>query len=202
MDSKKYHHKGIHLVRLYKIITVISGLLSFAYGGHGAKAQDEPLQAKTAYDFSFQKIDGGDLPLSNYKGKVLMVVNTASKCGFTKQYADLQKIYEEYKDRGVVVLGVPSNDFLGQEPGSNASIKKFCETNFGITFPMTEKVSVKGGDVHPFYAWAVAQDKGDRPGWNFHKFIIAPDGKLFASFSSGVEPDDDLVLDAIETLLP
>ena len=109
---------------------------------------------KLAYDFSFTNIDGTNLNLSKYKGKIIIVVNVASQCGFTNQYTDMQKVWEKYKDNGLIMLGVPSNDFGGQEPGSNTDIKDFCETNFGITFPMTEKVSVKGDEAHPFYMWA------------------------------------------------
>lgn len=167
-----------------------------------AQQKAKELKNHTAHDFSFRKIDGGELPLSSYKGKLLLVVNTASKCGFTKQYDGLQDLYEKYKDKGLVVLGVPSNDFLGQEPGSNAEIKKFCETSFGITFPMTEKVVVKGGEAHPFYLWASAQEKGGTPGWNFHKFLISQEGHLVESFGSKTEPDDAELIKAIEQNLP
>ena len=109
---------------------------------------------KLAYDFNFNGLDGSKLSLSEYQDKVIVVVNVASQCGFTKQYEDLQKIWEKYQVKGVVMLGVPSNDFGKQEPGSNKDIKKFCEAKFGITFPMTEKVSVKGENAHPFYIWA------------------------------------------------
>lgn len=107
----------------------------------------------TAHDFSFQTITGEAMPLSQFKGKAVLVVNTASECGFTKQYDGLQALYEAYQSKGLVVLGVPANNFGGQEPGSDADIKTFCETNFNITFPMASKVSVKGDDAHPFYVW-------------------------------------------------
>lgn len=167
-----------------------------------AQQKAEQYVQKSAYDFSFRKIDGGDLSLSSFKGKLLLVVNTASKCGFTKQYAGLQKLYDTYKDRGLVVLGVPSNDFLSQEPGTNAEIKKFCETAFGITFPMTEKVHVKGADADPFYLWASTQERGSVPGWNFHKLLVSPDGVLLQSFETKIEPDDSVLIDAIEKNLP
>lgn len=153
------------------------------------------------YDFTFQTIDGAAMPMSAYKDKVVLVVNTASKCGFTKQYKGLQALYEKYKDQGFVVLGVPSNDFMGQEPGSNQEIKHFCEMTFGITFPMTEKVSVKGKDADPFYQWAAAQKNGDNPGWNFHKFLIDKDGALLGSFATRTEPDDADLAKAIEAAL-
>ena len=109
---------------------------------------------KLAYDFKFKDLDGSALNLSEYKGKVVIVINVASQCGFTNQYEDMENVWEQYQSRGIVMLGVPSNDFGKQEPGSNEDIKNFCEAKFGITFPMTEKVSVKGRDVHPFYIWA------------------------------------------------
>ena len=109
---------------------------------------------KLAYDFKFKNLDGGTLNLSEYKGKVIVIINVASRCGFTNQYEDMQKVWEKYHTRGIVILGVPSNDFGNQEPGSNEDIKNFCESKFGISFPMTEKVSVKGSNAHPFYIWA------------------------------------------------
>lgn len=156
----------------------------------------------TASDFTFEKIDGsGPLPLSDFKGKVMMVVNTASRCGFTKQYEGLQQLYEGFKDQGFVLIGVPSNDFMGQEPGSNEDIQKFCETKFGITFPMTQKVAVKGKNVHPFFEWAAGQPKGGTPGWNFHKYLIGKDGMLMESYGSSTRPDDADLIAAIETAL-
>lgn len=160
-------------------------------------------QQQSAHDFSFLSITGEVMPLSDYKGKVLLVVNTASQCGFTKQYADLQKLYEAYKDKGLVVLGVPSNDFGGQEPGSDSQIKDFCETNFDIDFPMAAKSVVKGEQAHPFYQWAAAQVTPlGRPRWNFHKYLIDTDGKLADWFSSMTNPQDEKVKAAIERLLP
>jgi glutathione peroxidase len=149
-------------------------------------------ETKSAYDFSFTTIDGTDFPLSELKGQIVVVVNTASECGFTKQYQDLQKLQDTYQDKNVTIIGVPSNDFGGQEPGSNAEIKKFCETSFGITFPMMEKTSVSGDDAHPFYQWARAQKVGgflsSRPRWNFHKYVIGPNGQLVGSFGSTTNP--------------
>jgi glutathione peroxidase len=187
---------------MYKLLLIVTGFLAFITGDTAmAQEKAESLQGRSAYDFSFRKIDGGNLPLSSFAGKTLLVVNTASKCGFTKQYDGLQKLYDTYKDRGLVVLGVPSNDFLFQEPGSNAEIKKFCETNFGITFPMTEKVHVKGKDADPFYLWVTTQKGGDVPGWNFHKFLISPEGDFVASFDSKVEPESEKLIQAIEANL-
>jgi glutathione peroxidase len=178
-----------------KLLLLLAGLLGLATP---ASAQGVGM---SAHDFTFTAIDGGALPLSAYRGKALLVVNTASRCGFTKQYEDLQKLYSDYTDRGLVVLGVPSNDFMGQVPGTNEEIKKFCETSFGITFPMTEKVSVKGGSAHPFFQWAAGQDNGGTPKWNFHKYLIAPDGTLAASFGSTTGPYDQKLITALESIL-
>jgi len=158
--------------------------------------------AETAHDFSFTSIDGEPLPLDQFKGKTLLVVNTASFCGYTKQYSGLQKLWENYKNQGLVVLGVPSNDFGGQEPGTESEIKDFCETNFNIDFPLTEKQKVKNEDAHPFYRW-LASDSGAKssPRWNFHKYLIDKNGMVIESFSSRVSPGNDKLISAIEKSL-
>jgi glutathione peroxidase len=157
----------------------------------------------TAYDFTFTSIDGEPLPLSEFKGKAVLVVNTASFCGFTPQYAGLQEVWERYRARGFVVLGVPSNDFGRQEPGSEAEIKQFCEVNFDVDFPLTSKEHVVGAEAHPFYRWA-AQQLGvpAAPRWNFHKYLLAPDGSLAAWFPTKTPPTDAAVPAAIEASLP
>jgi len=157
----------------------------------------------TAHAFTFDAIEGGELPLSTYAGKVVLVVNTASRCGFTPQYSALQELWTRYRNRGLVVLGVPSNDFGGQEPGTKAEIKTFCEVNFDVDFPMTDKVRVKGQDAHPFYAWAREELGGlAKPRWNFHKYLVAPDGRLIDWFSTPTSPLSERVIDAIEAALP
>jgi len=157
----------------------------------------------TFYDFSFTSIDGSPLPAKTYQGKAVLVVNTASFCGFTKQYAALQAVWTKYRNRGLVVLGVPSNDFGSQEPGSEAEIKTFGEANFDVDFPMTSKYKVKGADAHPFYKWAAEQvGMLGTPKWNFHKYLIAPDGMLVDWFSTTTAPDSDKVERAIEAVLP
>lgn len=187
----------------YKLVVFLAGMATMLSGGAAIAAEKGKAMAdKNAFEFSFQDIGGADLPLSQFEGKALLVVNTASRCGFTKQYAGLQFLYEKYKDKGFVLLGVPSNDFMGQEPGSNAEIKKFCETSFGINFPLTEKVHVKGAEAHPFYLWAAAQKDSSVPAWNFTKYLIAPDGTLIKSFGSRTEPDDEELIAAIEKALP
>ena len=162
------------------------------------------VMAENAYDFSFQKIDGsGALRLSDYKGKLIMVVNTASLCGFTKQYADLEKLYGLYKDKGFVIIAVPSNDFGKQEPASNGEIKDFCEVNFNISFPIAEKVSVKGANSHPFFVWTNAKfGYLSGPKWNFYKYLISPDGKLIEWFSSVSSPTSSKITKLIEVNLP
>lgn len=158
--------------------------------------------AQSAHDFSFTAIEGGDLPLSQYKGKVVLLVNTASLCGFTPQYDDLQAVWERYRERGLVVLGVPSNDFGGQEPGSAAEIKEFCEVNFSIDFPLTTKEHVVGDAAHPFYRWAAEQlGFAAKPRWNFHKYLIGPDGTLADWFSTVTKPTAPKVTEAIEAQL-
>ena len=158
--------------------------------------------SKLVYDFNFNDLDGSVLKLSEYKDKVIVVVNVASQCGFTKQYEDMQKVWDNYKDKGVVMLGVPSNDFGKQEPGTSEEIKNFCEAKFGITFPMTEKVSVKGDLAHPFYIWARENHgKSAIPKWNFHKIIIGKDGKVLDTFTSMTNPSSKKFIKAIEKAL-
>ncbi len=158
----------------------------------------------TFYTFDVETIDGAVTNLMPYRGQVVLVVNVASRCGFTKQYAALQKLYEAYRARGLVVLGFPSNDFLGQEPGTNEEIKQFCSVNFGVTFPMFAKIRVKGKSAHPLYAWLT--DKTLHPNtadvsWNFNKFLIGRDGNFLAYFGSRTTPDDPDLIAAIEKAL-
>lgn len=154
---------------------------------------------KLAYDFEFRDLDGQLLKLSKYKNKVIVVVNVASRCGFTNQYKDLQFLWENYKDNNLMVIGIPSNNFK-QEPGTNKEIKSFCESTFGITFPITEKVNVIGSDSHPFYKWAVNNyGIGAKPKWNFHKIIINKEGKIAKSFSSITNPSSKKFLDVIKS---
>mgnify|MGYP001443022723 FL=1 len=157
---------------------------------------------KLAYDFSFKDLDGSNLSLLDYKNKVIVVVNVASQCGFTSQYEDMQKIWDQYQQKGIVIIGVPSNDFGNQEPGNNEEIKNFCEAKFGITFPMTEKVSVKGENAHPFYKWAKKNyGKSAVPKWNFHKIIVNREGKIANTFSSITNPSSNKFKKVIEELL-
>lgn len=160
--------------------------------------------ASRIYDIPLQTLDGKPTTLGAYRGQVILVVNVASQCGFTRQYAPLEKIYREYKDRGLVVVGVPSNDFGGQEPGTPEQIRQFCTSRFDVTFPLMAKVHVRPGpEQHPLYQWLTGKEAGF-PGpvkWNFTKFLIGRDGRLLARFDSKVEPDSPQVRQAIEKAL-
>ena len=158
----------------------------------------------TLYDYVIEDIDGNKVPLDAYKGKVLLIVNVASKCGYTPQYEGLQNIYEAYNDKGLVVLGFPANNFMGQEPGTEEDIKQFCTLNYGVTFPMSSKVSVLGSDQDPLFSYLTTQSNQDFEGgirWNFEKFLIDKEGKLQRRFRSGVEPESQEITKAIEALL-
>jgi glutathione peroxidase len=156
----------------------------------------------SAHDFEFTSIDGKPLKLSQFAGHPVLVVNTASKCGLTPQYKGLEALWRKYRDRGLIVLGVPSNDFGGQEPGSEAEIAEFCASRYSVSFPMTAKNPVIGADAHPLYKWAVAEaGEAAAPRWNFHKYLIGPKGELAGTFGSKVAPDDAALTGAIETAL-
>ena len=160
-------------------------------------------EAGDAYQFEFASLDGGKLPLAAWRGRPVLVVNTASFCGYTPQYRDLEALWQRYRDRGLVVLGVPSNDFGAQEPGTPTEIKQFCETNYQIDFPLTEKVRVVGGAAHPFYRWVAATlGEAGAPRWNFHKYLIGPDGQLAGAWPAQVRPMDAAVTAEIESALP
>ena len=160
------------------------------------------LGAVSAMSFTFSNIDGGTINTSEWKGKPFLVVNSASQCGFTKQYTGLQNLYEKYKDRGFYVIGVPSNQFGGQEPGSESEIKNFCEVNFNINFPMTTKVDVKGENINPIYKWALDNyGKKASPKWNFYKILINKDGKVEQTYSSMTNPMSKKITNEIEKIL-
>jgi glutathione peroxidase len=193
---------------LYLMFLCATALSVFGFKNHAMAANDDVKAGMSdagAYRFAFITIDGEPMPLSNYAGQVMLIVNTASQCGFTKQYEDLQALYERFKDRGFVVIGVPCNDFGSQEPGGEDVIKDFAQRQFGVTFPLTSKTSVTGDDAHPFFEWASAQNKGaflqSSPKWNFHKFLIDRKGQVSKSFGSQVNPMDDDMITEIERLL-
>ncbi len=156
---------------------------------------------KTAYNYEFNGLDGGLIKLSEFKDKVIVIVNVASRCGYTPQYEDLQNLWSTYKEKNLIVIGVPTNNFR-QEPGSNKEIKNFCETNFGISFPMTEKINVIGNNSHPFYKWAKnSYGMGAIPKWNFHKIIIDRNGKIIDTFNSFTKPSSKKFIKIIEKLI-
>ena len=163
---------------------------------------DHADKAETVYNFSFSTADGEDLELSNFRGQVLLIVNTASECGFTKQYEGLQQLYEKYQDQGFIIIAVPSNDFGKQEPGNDIQIQKFCQINFGVTFPVVQKQIVKGSKAHPFYLWAKKKlGFTTAPKWNFHKYLIDREGHLVDYFYSTTSPTSSKLVKAIENLL-
>ena len=179
------------------LIAPLAAVLLLAFV-KGAWAQ----MTASAYDFEFEAIEGGALPLSQWRNKVLLVVNTASLCGFTPQYEGLQKLWERYEARGLVIVGVPSNDFGAQEPKSESEILGFCKGAFNVTFPLTAKEQVSGAQAHPFYRWALERlGAGAAPRWNFHKYLVGRDGQLVAGYGSSVEPLSAGLTSAIETTL-
>lgn len=159
------------------------------------------MSAVSAYAFRFQALDGSNIALADFAGKPVLVVNTASQCGYTPQYAGLQALWTRYKDRGLVIIGVPSNDFGGQEPGGAAEIVKTAHDEYHVTFPLAAKAVVKGADAHPFYRWAATERPREAPRWNFHKYLIGRDGRLKAAFGSATDPMDAAVIVAIENEL-
>jgi len=185
--------------------TVVTAVIAATVAAAGLVASSRaatpvaPAGVNSAYDVKMTSIDGKPMPFAAYKGKVLLVVNTASFCGFTPQYEALEKAQTTYKDKGFTVIGVPSGDFMGQEYKSNAEIKQFCESKFGINFPLSEKSVVTGAKATPFFAWAaVTLGAGHVPKWNFHKYLVGRDGKIVADFGSSTKPDAPEVTAAIE----
>ena len=156
--------------------------------------------SSTVYDFSITRIDGEEINLNTFKGKKILFVNVASKCGYTPQYEGLQKLYEQNKEK-LVIIGLPCNQFMHQEPGTNKEIKSFCTKNYGVTFPITEKVNVKGDEIHPLYSWLTRKElngvEESKVKWNFQKYLIDEEGKLVQVFGSKVEPLSPEIIDAI-----
>ena len=179
--------------------------LAYWYGMIFNPTPSEPVNAASVYTFTMKDIDGNDVKLDKYKGSVVMIVNTASRCGYTPQYEGLQKIYEKYKDSGFVVLGFPANNFMGQEPGTEKEIKEFCTLKYNVSFPMFAKISVTGSDQHPLYGFLTNKKTNTEFGgdisWNFNKFLIGRDGKVVGRFGSKDKPEDAAVTSAIEANL-
>ena len=165
------------------------------------RAQAPAMSKITAYAFSFPALSGADIRLAEFTGRPMLIVNTASQCGYTPQYAGLQELWSEFRDRGLAIIGVPSNDFGGQEPGGPKEIAETAQHQYGVTFPIAGKVVVKGPNAHPFYKWAASERPLDVPRWNFHKYLIGRDGRIVAAFPSVVEPNDPRVIAAIEKQL-
>jgi glutathione peroxidase len=182
----------------YKMIPAVAVALA-AIAAVPAIAE-KPATAATLAAFKLTAIDGAPMPMSAYKGKVVLLVNTASMCGFTPQYDALQKVHATYEAKGFTVIGVPSGDFAGQEFGSNKEIKEFCESKFNIRFPMTEKAVVSGDKAIPLFKWAADATKSP-PKWNFHKYVIGRDGKVIAAFGSAAKPDSPAVIAEVEKAL-
>lgn len=195
--------KGMKEKLLYPIAGAVFAASSFVSSVTSGSSDIQATDRRNAHDFTFQAIDGTPLPLKAYAGKVVLVVNTASLCGFTSQYADLQALWHAYEAKGLIVLGVPSNDFGAQEPGTAEEILGFCQGAYGVTFPLTEKVKVKGNDAHPFYVWARAVlGQGKAPKWNFHKYLISPEGRLLDAYNASVRPKSNRLLRDINAVLP
>jgi glutathione peroxidase len=185
----------------------MTSFLSFAAAGFlilgsTRKHDPGPLEQTSIYDFTMKTIEGEDRSLSDYKGKVLLLVNVASKCGYTPQYEGLQALHEKYRDRGLVVLGFPSNNFMHQEPGTDSEIREFCTTTYGVTFEMFSKIEVKGSDQHPLYRYITSQPSVEGPvKWNFQKYLVNRKGELKAKYFSKTEPQDRELTDVLERLL-
>ena len=199
-------------MNIIKIVGVVIALLvivmvgvAYGYGLIFNPTPTTPVNAASVYDFTMKDIDGNDVKLDRYKGSVVMIVNTASKCGYTPQYEGLQKIYDTYKDRGFVVLGFPANNFMGQEPGTEKEIKEFCTLKYNVTFPMFSKISVTGTDQHPLYGYLTNKATNPEfPGdisWNFNKFLVDKNGKIVGRWGSKDKPEDAAVTAAIEKQL-
>ena len=200
MDLKK------KLILPVAALIIFIGLMIVQAKNRGTDmSQTKPLTEKSIYDFIMKDIDGQDIKMDQYRGKVLLIVNVASKCGYTKQYEGLQKIYLKYRNQGFLVLGFPANNFLSQEPGTDEEIKTFCSTKYNVTFPMFSKISVKGDDKHPLYRFLTeTQSNPEFAGeikWNFNKFLVDKSGKIIARFDSGVKPEDDELINTIEKTL-
>jgi glutathione peroxidase len=197
--NKKY------VLRAMILVILISLFISQTSFKGSTMTKLQPLTEKTIYDFIMKDIDGHDVKLEQYRGKVVLIVNVASKCGFTPQYAGLQKLYLKYKDQGLYVLGFPANNFLSQEPGTNEEIKNFCSINYDVTFPMFAKISVKGQDKHPLYRFlteeATNPEFAGEISWNFNKFLVDRSGTIIARFGSKVKPEDEQLTTAIDKAL-
>jgi glutathione peroxidase len=192
-------------ITLIALAVVGAAVLSVAALSRANDKMETATVANSVYDFTLKDIDGKEASLAQYRGKVLLLVNVASRCGYTPQYEGLEKIYLQYKDRGFVILGFPANNFMGQEPGTNEEIKSFCSLKYNVTFPMFSKISVKGDDMHPLYKYLTDKQTDPQFGgdvkWNFNKFLVGRDGKIIGRFEPAVKPESPEVAQAIEKAL-
>lgn len=183
------------------LLPILAWLFSTGYTLNHAVVVNTPQANASFYDLTVEDIDGGMIRMADYKGKYVLCVNVASKCGFTPQYKDLQALYERYQDN-LVIIGFPCNQFLGQEPGDNTKIKGFCEKNYGVTFPLSTKIDVKGKQQHPVYQWLTSQEvdglTGHEVKWNFHKFLVNPEGQLISVYPSKVNPLSPEILSRLQ----
>jgi glutathione peroxidase len=184
------------------LLTLVAGSLATRSLVAPALAQAPAMSRITAYAFSFSGLETGNIKLADYSGKPILVVNTASLCGYTPQYAGLQQLWARYHDRGLMIIGVPSNDFGGQEPGDAAEIMHTAHGEYRIGFPLATKAQVKGANPHPFYKWAATERPLETPRWNFHKYLVGRDGHIAAVFATDIEPMDARVINAIVKELP
>jgi glutathione peroxidase len=193
------------LTSAFALAVVFAALFALSLSSRKSGASSSGEKMNSIYDFSLKDIDHKEVNLSQYRGKVVLVVNVASRCGYTPQYEGLQKVYMKYKDRGFVILGFPANNFMAQEPGTDEEIKTFCSTKYNVTFPIFSKISVKGDDIHPLYKFLTSKETNPEFGgdikWNFSKFLVDKSGKIIARFEPKVTPESDPVIQAIEKAL-
>jgi glutathione peroxidase len=192
--------QGMAMIDRRTFVAAALVALAEPYGSRAARAQAN-MSKMSAYAFSFPALSGADIRLAEFTGRPMLIVNTASLCGYTPQYAGLQELWSEFRDRGFVVIGVPSNDFGGQEPGGSKEIAETAQHHYGVTFPMAGKVAVKGPNAHPFYNWAADARPREVPRWNFHKYLIGREGYISDVFAESVEPADTRVKTAIARAL-
>ena len=193
------------LISGFALALVCAAMFAIANSSRANGTADSGEKMNSIYDFTLKDIDRKEVNLGQYRGKVVLVVNVASRCGYTPQYEGLQKVYLKYKDRGFVILGFPANNFMAQEPGTDEEIKTFCSTKYNVTFPIFSKISVKGDDIHPLYKYLTSKDTNPDFGgdikWNFSKFLLDKNGKIIARFEPKVTPESDPVIQAIEKAL-
>jgi glutathione peroxidase len=187
------------------VTVIVAAVLAIALSSRASGNLDSGENMSSIYDFTLKDIDRKEVNLGQYRGKVVLVVNVASRCGYTPQYEGLQKVYMKYKDRGFVILGFPANNFMGQEPGTDEEIKTFCSTKYNVTFPIFSKISVKGDDIHPLYKFLTSKESNPDFGgdikWNFSKFLLDKSGKIVARFEPKITPESDPMIQAIEKAL-